>query len=428
MPFWTKYIGCVIMRIHALHNLVRPPLLRTVSLPFYSPTLPCLVPSPRSKHGAESLRKYKYAGADLSYTFRYVFNPFYNRVIEYVPAFVAPNLITLTGFMFPLVSHFLMAQYAPNLEGYAPTWLYYFNAAALIIYMWLDALDGKQARRTGSSSPLGLLFDHGCDALNSCVSCMTLCSALQLGGSWKSVLLMMATSSIFYAATWEEYYTGELILPVINGANEGVILTAIFHVITAVMGPAFWTQTNSFGVLNSSVLLGFIFATCVPTLGMNFFNVVRRAMKTGGPSAVAVAVARWIPIVLVFSFFGGWALYSPSNIFLAHPRLFMWAITFVFCKMVTSLMLAHLCDEGSSATRGREGGVWLYCVAWAASLRAQPLTHSTFPSRASSLFPFLSLPPPPYRVPPVRKDGRDLPIPRVPRALLPLYGQARARG
>ncbi len=30
----------------------------------------------------------------------------------------------------------------------------------------MDAIDGKQARRTGSSSPLGELFDHGCDALS----------------------------------------------------------------------------------------------------------------------------------------------------------------------------------------------------------------------------------------------------------------------
>jgi len=26
-------------------------------------------------------------------------------------------------------------------------------------------MDGKQARKTGNSSPLGMLFDHGCDAL-----------------------------------------------------------------------------------------------------------------------------------------------------------------------------------------------------------------------------------------------------------------------
>lgn len=32
---------------------------------------------------------------------------------------------------------------------------------ACLAYLHLDCLDGKQARRTSSSSPLGQLFDHG---------------------------------------------------------------------------------------------------------------------------------------------------------------------------------------------------------------------------------------------------------------------------
>jgi phosphatidylglycerophosphate synthase len=36
-------------------------------------------------------------------------------------------------------------------------------------YQNLDALDGKQARRTGNSTPLGELFDHGCDAITTSV-------------------------------------------------------------------------------------------------------------------------------------------------------------------------------------------------------------------------------------------------------------------
>lgn len=31
----------------------------------------------------------------------------------------------------------------------------------LFLYQSLDAIDGKQARRTGTSGPLGELFDHG---------------------------------------------------------------------------------------------------------------------------------------------------------------------------------------------------------------------------------------------------------------------------
>ena len=33
------------------------------------------------------------------------------------------------------------------------------------IYMVFDNTDGKQARRTGSSSPLGMLFDHGLEVV-----------------------------------------------------------------------------------------------------------------------------------------------------------------------------------------------------------------------------------------------------------------------
>lgn len=31
----------------------------------------------------------------------------------------------------------------------------------MFAYQSLDAIDGKQARRTGTSGPLGELFDHG---------------------------------------------------------------------------------------------------------------------------------------------------------------------------------------------------------------------------------------------------------------------------
>ena len=43
-------------------------------------------------------------------------------------------------------------------------------AFCLFAYQSLDSIDGKQARRTGMAGPLGELFDHGCDAINTTVS------------------------------------------------------------------------------------------------------------------------------------------------------------------------------------------------------------------------------------------------------------------
>lgn len=48
----------------------------------------------------------------------------------------------------------------------APSWALYLCAMGLFVYQALDAIDGKQARRTNSSTPLGELFDHGCDCVS----------------------------------------------------------------------------------------------------------------------------------------------------------------------------------------------------------------------------------------------------------------------
>ena len=94
-----------------------------------------------------------------------------------------------------LFNYFLVAYYVPRFEGAAPRWIYLSSAFAIGTasyfphlphdtthrcnslsmphhahtkiewYCLLDNLDGRQARRTNNSSPLGELFDHGCDSL-----------------------------------------------------------------------------------------------------------------------------------------------------------------------------------------------------------------------------------------------------------------------
>jgi ethanolaminephosphotransferase len=112
--------------------------------------------------------------------------------------------ITLSGLIIVGVSHALFVYYCPFLENDAPAWVYAFAAFALFAYQTLDNLDGKQARRTGSSSPLGLLFDHGCDALNVSVGTLTMACAVQLGPTWKTLALVLSGHFTFIFATWEE--------------------------------------------------------------------------------------------------------------------------------------------------------------------------------------------------------------------------------
>ncbi|KAB2057652.1 hypothetical protein ES319_A11G182100v1 [Gossypium barbadense] len=100
--------------------------------------------------------------------------------------------------------------------------------------------DGKQARRTNSSSLLGELFDHGCDALASTFETMDFGSTAMCGGDsfWFWVILSIP----FYGATWEHYFTNALILSIVNGPTEGLALIYGLHFMTAIVGAQWWAQ------------------------------------------------------------------------------------------------------------------------------------------------------------------------------------------
>ena len=70
-----------------------------------------------------------------------------------------------------------------------PSWLYFLSGFMVWFYQTMDAVDGKQARRTNSSSPLGQLFDHGCDGLQTLIVTLQLTVALQL--NMPSTLLLV---------------------------------------------------------------------------------------------------------------------------------------------------------------------------------------------------------------------------------------------
>jgi ethanolaminephosphotransferase len=139
------------------------------------------------------------------------------------PPWLAPNTITVSALMLVIVCHILMMIYSPTMDSDMPAWLYTMTAICLHVYQILDVLDGKQARKTGNSSPMGLMFDHGCDAFNTVINVFSVCAAFKIGPS----LLFLKYASVgfvmFYMATWEEYFTGTFALPVFNGPNEGLI-------------------------------------------------------------------------------------------------------------------------------------------------------------------------------------------------------------
>ena len=117
----------------------------------------------------------------------------------------------------------------------------YFNlAGSLFVYQTMDAIDGKQARRTGTGSPLGELFDHGLDCIANAFFLPSMLMCLQAGkdldkfnmlrDDFNSVLLKnfqffeikfeikisISCFFVFYCSHWVHYVVGKLTFGLID--------------------------------------------------------------------------------------------------------------------------------------------------------------------------------------------------------------------
>eukprot|EP01060_Flectonema_neradi_P003623 TRINITY_DN12346_c2_g1_i1.p1 TRINITY_DN12346_c2_g1~~TRINITY_DN12346_c2_g1_i1.p1 ORF type:complete len:412 (+),score=58.95 TRINITY_DN12346_c2_g1_i1:55-1236(+) len=247
----------------------------------------------------EGLSKYRYSGTDLSLLSKYVMQRYWRWAITLFPKSMAPNLITLCGTGMIIASYMVLSIYSPECVSDVPGWCYIFTGICLFGYQTFDALDGKQARRTGTSSPLGELFDHGCDAVGThLISLNTMCAIMlpptQMHYAFWYVLLL---SGGFYFCAWEQYHTGTLTLGYANGPVEGILLAVSIYLATGFLGNDFWMKTEVQGLPLAHWLLMLTAVMGVFTLSGNTFNAVT-ASREGKLHPIATIAP---VLVMVFS-------------------------------------------------------------------------------------------------------------------------------
>lgn len=129
--------------------------------------------------GLKNLDNYKYKPGVWT-TIEDGLQPYWTYTASLVPDWVAPNLITFSGLLLLLSSCLILIFYDATRNHEIPNWCFFYSAFCLWGYHTLDAIDGKHARRTNSSSALGQLFDHGCDAFSVALLQLTLIFGGQL--------------------------------------------------------------------------------------------------------------------------------------------------------------------------------------------------------------------------------------------------------
>ncbi|XP_042693686.1 cholinephosphotransferase 1 isoform X3 [Centrocercus urophasianus] len=226
----------------------------------------------------------------------------------------------------------------------APSWAYILGALGLFIYQSLDAIDGKQARRTNSSSPLGELFDHGCDSISTVFVVLGSCIAIRLGTNpdWLFFCCFVGLF-MFYSAHWQTYVSGTLRFGKVDVTEVQIAITVLL-LVSAFCGTAIWDyKVHLIGLeLKFFAVVGILCGTAVSCF--NYFRVIvgggvgKNGSTIAGTSVLSPGVHIGLLVTLAI------VIYKKSTIqlFEKHPCLYVLTFGFVNAKISQKLVVAHM--------------------------------------------------------------------------------------
>ncbi|XP_012547226.1 cholinephosphotransferase 1 isoform X3 [Bombyx mandarina] len=269
--------------------------------------------------------------------------PWWCWLVSKTPLWLAPNLITILGLIVNIVTTLILVWYSPDARQDPPRWACALCALGVFVYQSLDAIDGKQARRTGSQSPLGELFDHGCDSISTVFIALGACIAVKLGEypTWMFFQCFCAMT-LFYCAHWQAYVTGTLKMGRIDVTEAQFSIIGI-HLISAVLGPDFWsTQVGGGLEIRYSVALAAIVGAFL-TIGTLAAAIVsggvgKNGSTVAGTSILSPVIPFSLVVVPAFIIFQK----SESHVYENHPALYILAFGMVTAKVTNKLVVAHM--------------------------------------------------------------------------------------
>ncbi|XP_048516816.1 choline/ethanolaminephosphotransferase 1 isoform X1 [Dendroctonus ponderosae] len=270
--------------------------------------------------------------------------PYWNWLVQKVPVWFAPNLLTIMGLVVNIFTALVLVGFSPDAKQEPPRWSCALCAIGLFVYQSLDAIDGKQARRTGSANPLGELFDHGCDSLSTVFVAVSACTAVQLGNypAWMFFQCFCAMS-LFYCAHWQTYVSGTLRFGKVDVTEAQITIMSIL-LISAIFGPSIWSI--KLPTLDVEVKLIPIAIACAVALILAQANLTvilaGGVGKNGSTVAGTSVLSPVIPILLVV--LPAFIIYQKSEqaLYQTHPVLYIFTFGLVAAKVTNRLVVAHM--------------------------------------------------------------------------------------
>ncbi|EGC36616.1 hypothetical protein DICPUDRAFT_94272 [Dictyostelium purpureum] len=292
-----------------------------------------------TEKGIANLSNYHYSGVDNSFCGNKFLKHWWNYCVEFTPLWLAPNVITSVGLLCNIGMFLIMYFKCSTLTEAAPRWCYFAVAFLIFAYQTLDNVDGKQARKTKSSSPLGELFDHVCDALSVSMFALVMSATLRIGPYWAFFTLIVGVWP-FYLAHWEEYHAGILVMGEFNGPTEAQVLFIIIEIITGIFGSEIWTWGN--GEITVGIGLTIIVSVTASVTCLQNFN---NTWKLENRIPFSKCLLQLLPIVTFTALIVTWASVSRNTLLKDEPYLFIMTIGILFGYIQSRYITQRVCHD-----------------------------------------------------------------------------------
>ncbi len=221
-------------------------------------------------------------------------------IVERLPERISANTFTLMsnfGSILTFVAAIVIGMHA----GASPLW-FLVPAFGIFFYFSLDNMDGMQARRTNTSTPMGEFLDHWFDSFNIGLVSLAILITLELPPLMILALLALACVA-FFTQFWEQRESGWLICGPF-GSIEGGMITVGMYLLLAVTGSGWILDPVAVGW--PSVAFFVALASGIGYLGTPYGCVKR----------VGRMPTEMIPLLIVLAASFGWYAVAPSAFFL----------------------------------------------------------------------------------------------------------------
>jgi len=89
---------------------------------------------------------------------------------------------------------------------------------------------------------MGMLFDHGCDAITSVLSAFMACKLFSTGNGIVALMAFILPTISFWYITLQEFYLGYMHLPALTGPDDTQLVFTILCFMVGYTGTEYWAN------------------------------------------------------------------------------------------------------------------------------------------------------------------------------------------